>query len=484
MPSDWHLQRRVGGDQVKPQAPQTFQLMATNFHKPQRDIRRQSRMVWIVTWSLLALTTIVPVVFLALYDAPAPEDGILTPDWMTAAKGTDSIPLATFIDAVSLPKDPSYEPSWKLMPLTSAQQQFLADHASVFTAVDALLVTDPSTWIWPDARLPHDFSLHLGSPIQFRMLERFLDKRIEYCRSENRPDLAIADCLKMVQLGSHLSRVKGNLWRIKQALELRSHAELALEALLTQTEVSESQIQDCLTTLLALHGPDRETFRFDLQVQHQFFKQLISNRPDQDTFFRNNYPGSRPESAREIKPNLCLATWFTRTAPIHEGLAVDWRTGLAAAQKSCIGQPTWVELIRQTLTRNRFGANLTQQAIGQLCSTLRDVMDHATLHDVVVQVLALRIYELRHGHLPTRLDELTPGILPALPADIYSGVSYHWNPTTQAIYSTGPDRIDNGADIDHVSPTPTTRGGIRLLRTDLGQYYWWSKAARMHREEQ
>ncbi|WP_050026069.1 hypothetical protein [Verrucomicrobium sp. BvORR034] len=447
------------------------------------DARRQSRAVWSVALSLLALAMIGPVLFLAIYDGPAPEDGILTPDWTTLLKGTDPSPLATLIDAVSLPRDPSYEPSRMLMPLTSAQQQFLEDHSSVFIAVGALLNTDPAIWIWPDAGLPQDFTMYLGSPLQFSVLERFLERRIEFHLNANRPDLAIADCLKMAQLGSHLSRVKGNLWRIKQTLELQSHAELALEALLTQAGVSESQIQACLTALLALHGPDRETLRFDIQVQHQLFKQLISNRSDQDTFFRSNYPGSRPEFASEIKPNFCLSTWFTRVLPIYEGLAVDWKTGLAAAQKNYIGQPTWVESVRQTLTLNRLGANLTQQAIGQLCSTLQDVMDHATLHDVVIQMLALRLYELRHGHLPARLEELTPGILPALPPDTYSGVSYHWNPTTQALYSAGPDGTDNHGDIDHVSPTPTSRGGIRLLCKDLGQYYWWSEAARKSRDD-
>lgn len=162
---------------------------------------------------------------------------------------------------------------------------------------------------------------------------------------------------------------------------------------------------------------------------------------------------------------------------------MDWKTGLAAAQKGYIGQPTWVESVRQTLTLNRWGANLTQQAIGQLCCIPQDIIDHATLHDVVVQILALRIYELRHGHLPTRLEDLTPGILPALSPDTYSGVSYHWNPKTPALYSTGPDGTDNHGDIDHVSPTPTSRGGIRLLCKDLGQYYWWSEAARKSRDD-
>lgn len=447
------------------------------------DARRQSRAVWSVALSLLALTMIGPVVFLAIYDGPAPDDTLMKPDWTSVGKGTDPSPLAKFIEALRMPTDPSSEPFWMLVPLTPEQEQFQADHSSAFAAVDALLDTDPSTWIWPDAGLPHDFKLFFGSPVQLHLLESFLEQRLLDHRKSDRLDLGIADCLKLIRLGCHLSRVKQSLQRMEQALELQAYAEKSLEKLLTHPGTSESQIQSCLETLLALEGPDREHLRFAIQVHHEWVTQFISDHANQDTFFKSNWPGDRPVLADEIKVNQCLTMWLSRAKPLFEGLAVDWNTGLSIANRQP-PQPsaTFARLtrIRLTLSRNRFGAEETEQFSERLCTQPNNVMDHAAVHDIIVQILALRLYELRQGRLPTHLEELTSSILPSLPTDLYSKLPYRWNRTTQTLYSIGADGTDSDGNINHVSPIPKSSEGFRFNRKDVGQYYWWGEEARKH----
>ncbi len=64
-------------------------------------------------------------------------------------------------------------------------------------------------------------------------------------------------------------------------------------------------------------------------------------------------------------------------------------------------------------------------------------------------VLALRVYRSRTGHLPARLADLTPGLLPAVPDDPFASpgapLRYVALPDGHyTLYSIGPDGVDDG----------------------------------------
>ena len=60
--------------------------------------------------------------------------------------------------------------------------------------------------------------------------------------------------------------------------------------------------------------------------------------------------------------------------------------------------------------------------------------------------LALELYRRRHGAYPASLDELVPGLLPAVPADRITGdpVRYRLTAGRPVVYSVGADRDDDG----------------------------------------
>jgi hypothetical protein len=60
--------------------------------------------------------------------------------------------------------------------------------------------------------------------------------------------------------------------------------------------------------------------------------------------------------------------------------------------------------------------------------------------------IALELYRRQHGHYPASLSELTPGLLPAIPADRVTGdpVKYKLIDGKPVVYSVGADRIDDG----------------------------------------
>jgi hypothetical protein len=87
-------------------------------------------------------------------------------------------------------------------------------------------------------------------------------------------------------------------------------------------------------------------------------------------------------------------------------------------------------------------------------------------HDEAEAILALRLFELKHGALPENLKELVPEFLAKLPDDHFSGHSMLWNSASRVLYSVGADQKDDGGSVNDE----------RLSKgADLGMHYWWSQ---------
>lgn len=83
--------------------------------------------------------------------------------------------------------------------------------------------------------------------------------------------------------------------------------------------------------------------------------------------------------------------------------------------------------------------------------------------------LAAERYRLAQGHWPKSLDDLVPDYLPAVPADPFDGKPLRLEhlPDGLVIYSTGPDRTDDGGNIDRSHPgQPGTDVGFQLWDPD------------------
>jgi hypothetical protein len=68
---------------------------------------------------------------------------------------------------------------------------------------------------------------------------------------------------------------------------------------------------------------------------------------------------------------------------------------------------------------------------------------------VAITAIALKRYELRHHQLPATLDELTPGLLKAVPIDCMDGQPLRYRSRvdgTFLLYSVGEDGKDDGGD--------------------------------------
>lgn len=59
-------------------------------------------------------------------------------------------------------------------------------------------------------------------------------------------------------------------------------------------------------------------------------------------------------------------------------------------------------------------------------------------------VLALRLFEMREGHLPARLEQLVPAYLSEVPRDPYDGKRFRYLPEKRLVYAVGQDLKDAG----------------------------------------
>ena len=64
-------------------------------------------------------------------------------------------------------------------------------------------------------------------------------------------------------------------------------------------------------------------------------------------------------------------------------------------------------------------------------------------------LLALKIYQERHGKLPGSLSELVPEFFPQVPVDDFDGKPFRYLPGKKLIYSVGPDLKDSGGEEFH-----------------------------------
>ncbi len=92
---------------------------------------------------------------------------------------------------------------------------------------------------------------------------------------------------------------------------------------------------------------------------------------------------------------------------------------------------------------------LLSKSITEIAGTSQRVMTYETAKRIVITAIALKRYQLQHGHWPEQISELTPGFLTAIPLDTATGqpLTYHRKADgTFLLYSVGEDGVDNGGD--------------------------------------
>ena len=59
-------------------------------------------------------------------------------------------------------------------------------------------------------------------------------------------------------------------------------------------------------------------------------------------------------------------------------------------------------------------------------------------------LLGLKAYQLKHGTLPEKLEDLVPEFLPVLPMDDFDGKPLRYLPSEKLLYSVAENHLDDG----------------------------------------
>ena len=117
----------------------------------------------------------------------------------------------------------------------------------------------------------------------------------------------------------------------------------------------------------------------------------------------------------------------------------------------------------------------TRDPVGYLCASalansFGGTHRRATRRDAMLRgtalFLALKAYEVEHGRVPERLEQLVPESLPHIPDDPFDGMPFRYlrssvpglPPAAWAVYSVGDDFTDDGGTVKAVGGSPGASG--------------------------
>jgi hypothetical protein len=426
--------------------------------------------------TLLALLLTTAALILAFGDGPPPDDADILPHW--SERGGSANPLALFCRQLAATRITSYsklpdEVKKREEGTEYAMRWFVEQNASAFAAFDSLMASDAGTWQWPEGSAVSDVSHNLDSAALVLGLTQMFCMRIHLLCCQGRSQEAARAALSLANFGHRLQGAEGALFHLFTATFAQGEGEAALEEVLVAEGMNADLVRACLHDLVKLDGPAREDYQFAMRADYLYFKNCVGSMSGRQlTSLSSPWRGmSWPGFvlAMVYKRNNTLATRCELDRGVIEGLGRNWNDCLTQARK----KQKFVDdfRARRTAAPLFFDANfggmlLIEAAHFPFEGDLNRVASLMMLHEQRKLILAIRLYEVDHGNLPQRLEELVPAYLPSIPEDVYSGRAMAWNPQSFTVYSVGSNAKDDGGTIKNKKPQ---------YGKDLGLRYWWRK---------
>lgn len=434
----------------------------------------------VVTLALSLLTALVA--FLVIYDIEPPDASDMAPAPTAKSPGSTRLNhLEKFLTV--LQQHPVDAPTpRKKTPETagaSPQETALNNRAVVLKAYEELLQTYATSWRWPTEP---GLSLEESLDRQLRQLMPVANLiRVQAGLEESTsPEKSALTSLSLARFAHGLDNAGGLLIHNLMASAIQRTAILQLERPLALNPIPKASLTNIQKQLEELE-PSRTGFIETLKAEflfaadaYQSAKRGESLQVDVRKLNVRGYP--EPIKGMLLKPNLTLAIRLELHRQLNKGLQTSWKSALDAHQLSRRSlDKTYQSPVRFWFNPNTTGIAFSVLDAQDLQDSLIRQMGHVAIHRQVILQVALRRYELDHHRLPDDLSELSPAYLSSIPQDPFTDLPMRWNPSTQVIYSVGV----NGSDDSGFFRIPVT-----IDEPDIGQYYWWSKAASKARDAQ
>jgi len=325
-------------------------------------------------------------------------------------------------------------------------EENIAFNAAIIAKWEQLLETDVRDWRWVDS--PPDFSLADLKDIALNLA----DSKYELLILEDRHQEALNLSIKMLRFARsfQLGQDESRMWTVGSLIHLPSL--IKIQEAITGEFIGDDSLETTQRELTALEFKPVE---LNIYFRHSY----------QDL---TGYLDAQAEMGRlNRNTTLTLGTEIiTQLLEVNNG----GDDGLLKA-----GELTtdYLNRLETPSLSNRFHPNANGLSWLSLSISAIDAqIEHAILalayHRMTIAALAVRRFELAHGKLPEKLEELVPEYIASTPLDPYNGQPIRWNKGNQTLYSVYENKTDDGGHID----VPGGRS------RDRGVRYPWSDAAR------
>lgn len=306
----------------------------------------------------------------------------------------------------------------------------------------------------------------LGSDLAWQNVIRLKEAEAVHLARRGQEEAAFLSATDLVVLGCLLERLDAWPSFMERTLETHEHGTAMLAKLLARTQLSDEKLKRLQEQEFKPWSLSVERLGESMNGFYSFERKLLLGAPEGEPPIPPGYlparSGSRfffkplatlrlfAESFHELK-NHTSQTAFTRTDQIEARLQRRVKAGGIFGSSNGSGADYYATRIR-------------------LYTTLpdRNALERAR-HSVVLAMFGVRRFIQRESRIPTRLDELVPKYLSALPLDPFSGEPVRYNAARGLIYSVGLNLKDEGGRVTVVPLSdpdePTAEIGIGLART-------------------
>jgi hypothetical protein len=403
-------------------------------------------------------------------DDPLPEDGDLRPRLATNADAPN--PLAEFCQAMQRSEPRSWQDLPEEMPGKAKEyeaelRELLDKYKGAQVLVDDLLRSDPSTWLPVDLDQNSSHVMPLGGLGRLAVYaDEDLQARVILAARAADRAAAVEDALRIAGLGRKLCTMDNNIMSLSLAILVQQGGEKALRHAL-RDERDEAVLQRAQERLAPLDGAPTEC------VLALRIKYLTTLRDMENHKLSSSKYYGRVGAAPLLNPVFLR---LNRTANLHgellrpiiAGLRQGWPEAMAALKDSD-------DLMRRVSSPTKIIVGGNSAGLALLWTDWNhrgtDVLVQAcalsALHRMSVTMLGIRRYELVHGYLPEKLQELVPRFLPDVPMDPFNKEPLVWNAKRRWLYSVGRNGVDD------MSSVGTQARPERWNDTDIVMPYWW-----------
>lgn len=449
---------------------------------PNTTQAHSSRRALIVVVALALSLVTALIAFLATYDIEPPDASDMAPAVSAeSSEFNQTNPLRKFLTVLQQHPVEASPPQKKIPRVArpSPQETALNNRPVVLKAYEELLQTNPDSWRWPKEP---DSSLETSLNHQLRHLMPVANLiRVQAgLEASASPEKSALTTLSLARFAHGLNNAGGLLIHNMVASAIQRTAVLQLERPLALNAISSASLMKIQKQLEDL-DPSPIGFIATLKAEYLFAaeayratKSGVALEVDPRKLDLKGYP--EPLKGMLLKPNLTLATRLEMHRQLIKGLETSWKAAFDAHQTTKQNlDKLFQSPVRFWLNPNTTGIAFSVLDAKDLQDFLIRQLGHVAIHRQVILQVALRRYELDHHRLPDELSELSPAYLSSIPPDPFTDLPMRWNPSTQVIYSVGV----NGSDDSGFFRIPVTTD-----EPDIGQHYWWSKAASKTRDAQ